>query len=170
MFNTVNLDLGFSWIKAEKKGVIYRQPSIMGEAKDMFEQNIEPNHFIYNEEMYVGDIALKYSDIKYFSLNNNKAEAETSDILLKTALGYLARREKVTLVTGLPPHKDKSDIVREALRLFFFGVHSAPNNFVQVSENHTILEDKEFIVEEVEQIINEQDYEDRFDELLNSFG
>ncbi|MGG1652233.1 ParM/StbA family protein [Paenibacillus sp. NRS-1775] len=102
MLNTVNLDLGFSWTKAEKGGVIYRQPSIIGEAKDMFDQNIEPNHFIFNEEMFVGNIALKYSDIKYFSLNNNKAEAETSDIILKTVLGYLARREKVSLVTGLP--------------------------------------------------------------------
>lgn len=102
MLNTVNLDLGFSWTKAEKGGVIYRQPSIIGESKDMFDQNIEANHFIFNDEMFVGTLALNYSDIKYFSLNNNKAEAETSDILLKTVLGYLARRERVNLVTGLP--------------------------------------------------------------------
>lgn len=72
--------------------------------------------------------------------------------------------------SSLPPHKDKSDIVREALRLFFFGVHPTPNNIIQASEKHIVLaEEKEFAVEEIEQIINEQDYEDRFDELLNSF-
>ncbi|MBG9766043.1 hypothetical protein ABD78_20085 [Paenibacillus polymyxa] len=61
-------------------------------------------------------------------------------------------------------------MVREALRLFFFGVYPTPNNIIQTSEKHIVLEEeKEFTVEKIEQIINEQDYEDRFDELLNSF-
>ncbi|MGR6760244.1 ParM/StbA family protein [Paenibacillus sp. T2-29] len=102
MLKTVSFDLGFSWTKAEGGGIVYRQPSIIGEAKDMFDQNIMPDHFIYNDEMFVGNLALNYSDIKYFSLNDNKAEANTSDIIMKTTLGYLARKNKFDLVSGLP--------------------------------------------------------------------
>ncbi|WP_339193758.1 ParM/StbA family protein [Paenibacillus sp. FSL P4-0176] len=102
MFNTLNLDLGFKWTKAERGGKFYRQPTIVGEAKDMFEQNIKSDHFIYNDELFVGNVALEYSDIKYFSLNNKKAEAETSDVVMKTTLGYLARKDRVKLVSGLP--------------------------------------------------------------------
>lgn len=102
MQNTLNLDLGFKWTKAERGGRFYRQPTIVGEAKDMFEQNIKSDHFVYNDELFVGNVALEYSDIKYFSLKNKKAEAETSDVVMKTTLGYLAKKDRVHLVSGLP--------------------------------------------------------------------
>ncbi|MFE6075575.1 hypothetical protein ACFVQB_13980 [Paenibacillus sp. NPDC057886] len=102
MSNILNLDLGFKWTKAERDGKFYRQPTIVGEAKDMFDQNIKSDHFVYNDELFVGNVALEFSDIKYFSLNNKKAEAETSDVVMKTTLGYLAKKDRVNLVSGLP--------------------------------------------------------------------
>lgn len=68
----------------------------------MFEQNIKSNHFTYNDELFIGDLAQGYSDIKYFSLKDNKSEAMTSEVLLKTGLGYLNRSNPFNLVTGLP--------------------------------------------------------------------
>jgi hypothetical protein len=102
LYSTLNLDLGFKWTKGERGGKFFRQPTIAGEAKDLFEQNIKSDYFIYNDELFVGNAAVEYSDVKYFSLNNNKAEAETSEVVMKTTIGYLAKKEKVKLVSGLP--------------------------------------------------------------------
>ncbi|MEJ3719307.1 hypothetical protein WGM54_14905 [Paenibacillus polymyxa] len=92
------------------------------------------------------------------------------EIAAKARLRPKKDDDLIKVWNNLPPHKDKSDIVREALRLFFFGVHPTPNNIIQASEKYVALEEeKEFEVEKIEQVINEQDYEERFDELLNSF-
>ncbi|PYY28163.1 ParM/StbA family protein [Paenibacillus illinoisensis] len=96
------IDLGFSYTKGKKNKINFLQPSVAGEPQDMYEQNVKPNYFSYNEELFIGDLAQKYSDIKYFTLKDNKSEAMTSDVLLKTALGYLNRSKPFNLVTGLP--------------------------------------------------------------------
>lgn len=96
------VDLGFSYTKAKKGKTIYLQPSITGEPQDMFEQNIKPNYFSYNDELFIGELAQQFSDIKYFSLKDNKSEAMTSDVLLKTALGYLNKSKPFNMITGLP--------------------------------------------------------------------
>ncbi|MWV44793.1 hypothetical protein GRF59_14325 [Paenibacillus sp. HJL G12] len=95
-------DLGFSWSKGKKKNKIYVQPSIYGEAKPVFEENIKQDDFVFNDDLFVGKLALRHSDIKYFSLNDNKTEAMTSNVLMKTGLGYLNSSNPFNLVTGLP--------------------------------------------------------------------
>ncbi|OZB98167.1 ParM/StbA family protein [Paenibacillus sp. XY044] len=95
-------DLGFSWSKGKKKNKLYLQPSIYGEGKPIFEGSIKQDDFIFNEDLFVGKLALRHSDIKYFSLNDNKTEAMTSDVLMKTGLGYLNGNNPFNLVTGLP--------------------------------------------------------------------
>ncbi|MBT2760006.1 ParM/StbA family protein [Paenibacillus sp. ISL-20] len=96
------IDLGFSYTKAKRGGITYIQPSISGEAQPLFEQNIKPNDFFYNEELFVGNLALRHSEIKYFTLKDNKSEAMTSEVLLKTGLGYLNKSQPFNMVTGLP--------------------------------------------------------------------
>lgn len=96
------IDLGFSYTKAKKGSKLYVQPSISGEPQPLFEQNIKPNDFFYNEELFIGDLALRHSDIKYFTLKNNKGEAMTSEVLMKTGLGYLNQSQPFKMVTGLP--------------------------------------------------------------------
>lgn len=95
-------DLGFSWNKGIRGNKLYVQPSIYGESKPIFEENIKPNDFFYNDEIFVGDLAIRHSDIKYFSLNDDKTESQTSKILMQTGLGYLNGNRPFNLVTGLP--------------------------------------------------------------------
>ncbi|OMD76905.1 ParM/StbA family protein [Paenibacillus odorifer] len=96
------IDLGFSYTKAKKGKKFYLQPSISGETQPLFDQNIKSNDFFYNEELFIGDLALRHSEIKYFTLKDNKSEAMTSEALLKTGLGYLNKSKPFNIVTGLP--------------------------------------------------------------------
>ncbi|MFI2856961.1 hypothetical protein ACH6EH_07445 [Paenibacillus sp. JSM ZJ436] len=96
------IDLGFSYTKAKKGNLVYIQPSISGDSQPMFEQNIKPNDFFYNDELFIGNLALRHSEIKYFTLKDNKSEAMTSEVLLKTGLGYLNKSMPFNMVTGLP--------------------------------------------------------------------
>ncbi|WP_336763481.1 ParM/StbA family protein [Paenibacillus sp. USHLN196] len=95
-------DLGFSWAKGKKNNKLFIQPSIAGESQPMFDTNIKPNDFFFEDTMFVGDLALRQSEIKYFTLNKQKSEAMTSEVILKTGLGYLNGSKKFNLVTGLP--------------------------------------------------------------------
>lgn len=95
-------DLGFSWAKGKRQNKYFVQPSIAGEAQPIFDVNIKPNDFFYEDSMFVGDLALRQSDIKYFTLNKQKSEAMTSEIILKTGLGYLNGNKPFNLITGLP--------------------------------------------------------------------
>ncbi|WP_339304224.1 ParM/StbA family protein [Paenibacillus sp. FSL L8-0435] len=95
-------DLGFSWAKGKKNNKLFIQPSIAGESQPMFDTNIKPNDFFFEDTMFVGDLALRQSEIKYFTLNKRKSEAMTSEVILKTGLGYLNGSKKFNLVTGLP--------------------------------------------------------------------
>ncbi|MCP1184903.1 hypothetical protein [Paenibacillus sp. 1781tsa1] len=69
---------------------------------------------------------------------------------------------------NLPPHEDKSDVVRRALRLLFFG--STPFLLNTNSNHSTNDETAEFIIQsEQEQSENIEQYEEKLDELFDSF-
>ncbi|WP_145921882.1 hypothetical protein [Paenibacillus sp. O199] len=69
---------------------------------------------------------------------------------------------------NLPPHEDKSDVVRRALRLLFFGSSPYSNNaHSSYPANEEIVE---FIVQsKVEQSEDAELYEEKLDELFESF-
>ena len=96
------LDLGFGWTKGRYENRTYVQPSIFGESKPLFDNSIKPDDFIYEDQYFVGKLASRQSDIKYFSMNNNKAESFTSDVIIQTALGYLVGNSTANVVSGLP--------------------------------------------------------------------
>ncbi|MHB0943434.1 ParM/StbA family protein [Paenibacillus sp. ALE1] len=121
------IDLGFSYTKGKTGNTMYLQPSISGDVQPMFEENIKPNDFFYNEELFVGNVALRHSEIKYFTLKNNKSEAMTSDVLLKTGLGYLNKNNPFNMVTGLPVlfyFNQKSDMEKMLDRINTEGTYS----------------------------------------------
>ncbi|WP_405169471.1 hypothetical protein [Paenibacillus sp. FSL H3-0286] len=138
MIENCELDLGFSWTKGRNDKRSYLQPSIIGEAKPMFDMNIRSDDYVYNDELFVGNLALRHSDIKYFSMNNNKSEARTSDVILKTAIGTLARSNPINLLTGLPLNfyfKQKDEFEQKIMKLndtdgFF--VRKGKNKNIQV--------------------------------------
>ncbi|WP_145413490.1 ParM/StbA family protein [Paenibacillus xylanexedens] len=137
------LDLGFSYTKAKRGNKKYLQPSLTGEPRSMFKQNIESNHFLYNDELFIGELAQQYSDVKYFSLKDNKTEAMTSDVIMKTALGYLNHRDPFNLVTGLPV-------------LFYFNQLGDMENMIGSLSDHSTYSIKKgnHIIEDIKLNIN----------------
>ncbi|ASA22564.1 ParM/StbA family protein [Paenibacillus donghaensis] len=127
MIDNCEIDLGFSWTKGRNGKRSYLQPSIIGESKPMFDMNIKADDYVFDDEMFVGKLALRHSDIKYFSMNNNKAEAKTSDIILKTAIGAISRSNPINLLTGLPLNfyfKQKSEFENKIISLNEVGTYN----------------------------------------------
>jgi plasmid segregation protein ParM len=102
MIPIIPVDLGFGWTKGKNGTEIWCQPSIIGEAKQLFDENKKEGDVIYNSEYFVGRVALKHSEVKYFSINDNKAETWITEILFKSMLGYLEPNKSSYVVTGLP--------------------------------------------------------------------
>lgn len=100
----VSVDLGFGYTKAA--GLTeWRQPSVIGEPRPLFDNTIRPDDVQYQsgeKSYFVGNLAVRQSQLRYFSMADSKPESWTSEILLRTALGIVAQREAVDLVTGLP--------------------------------------------------------------------
>ncbi|WP_311078058.1 hypothetical protein [Paenibacillus polymyxa] len=92
------------------------------------------------------------------------------EIAAKARLRPKKDDDLIKVWNSLPLHKDKSDIVREALRLFFFGECSTYNHQTQIPLTRLHSESEEVVMDKVEEIVDVQDYEDKFDVLLNSFG
>jgi plasmid segregation protein ParM len=112
----IPIDLGFGWGKGREGIRIFRQPSVIGDSKQLFDEQKRPGDIIYgerifdrlkNEEIFVpqyfvGGLALRHSDVKYYTLKDNKADTWTSGVLFKTILSYLSQGEPANIVTGLP--------------------------------------------------------------------
>lgn len=127
MIDNCEIDLGFSWTKGRNGKKSYLQPSIVGESKPMFDMNIKFDDYTYNDELFVGKLALRHSDIKYFSMHNNKAEAKTSDVILKTAIGAISRSNPINLLTGLPLNfyfKQKNEFEEKIIKLNDVGTYN----------------------------------------------
>lgn len=116
------LDLGFGYTKGEStRGKRLICPSVVGTKRSLFEVR---NEYFRVElevdkewtEFFIGDLAIMQSEIKYFSMADNKLDQFATNILLKATLGYMAdfNSEHVcNLVTGLPVDfyfKQKADM------------------------------------------------------------
>src|SRR5690606_17279597 len=95
-----NLDIGYGWTKAKYKGRVFCQPSVLGDIKPLHDENKKDGYLIYGEH-FVGELAVRHSDIKYHSLKESKASTWTTEVLIKTALAYL-RSDGTRIVSGLP--------------------------------------------------------------------
>lgn len=108
-------DLGFGYGKAKFKNKEYKQPSVIGEPRRVHEQDIQGNdiqigkitltddkHEVFTPEHFVGDLALRHSNTRYYSIGDNKANIWTTWVQLDSMLGTLAPNEDIFLITGLP--------------------------------------------------------------------
>lgn len=98
-------DIGYGWTKVTAGGITWRQPSILGETRQLFDENIRDSDVQYRSgsaEYFIGDLALRHSQVKYAGTAENKAETWTTKILLEAALGITAPQANLYLVTGLP--------------------------------------------------------------------
>jgi plasmid segregation protein ParM len=107
----IPIDLGFGWCKGKEGNRIFRQPAVIGESKQLFDEQKRVGDIIYGQKKgtnvfnplhFVGGLALRHSDVKYYTLKDNKADTWTSGVLFKTILSYLSQGEPSNIVTGLP--------------------------------------------------------------------
>lgn len=94
------IDIGYGWTKAKSGNLIFKEPSVIGDMKQLHDENKKRGYIIFDKH-FVGQLAIKHSDITYYSLNDSKANTWTTEILMKTALAYLKAYD-THLVTGLP--------------------------------------------------------------------
>ncbi|MGR6760243.1 hypothetical protein ACU1JV_00170 [Paenibacillus sp. T2-29] len=99
------------------------------------------------------------------------------EIAARARLRPIKDKDLIEAWNNIPPHKDKSDVVREALRLLFFGKTSpsyvARDNFWTDQEKSTSSSEAYTMKENEEDVkdlgIFEQDHEEKLSDLLNSF-
>lgn len=96
----IPLDLGYGWTKGKNGSKLFREPSILGDSKNLHDENKKAGYKTFNG-YFVGELARKHSDIKYYSMKDNKANTWTTEVLMQTALTYLQAGD-IDLVTGLP--------------------------------------------------------------------
>ncbi|QNR65348.1 hypothetical protein IAQ67_15745 [Paenibacillus peoriae] len=99
------------------------------------------------------------------------------EIAARARLRPVKDKDLIEAWNSIPPHKDKADVVREALRLLFFGKTNPP----YVSSEHLWMNEKnanyslpihsEEAEEEGTRNLEtvEEDHEEKLDELLKSF-
>jgi plasmid segregation protein ParM len=106
----ISVDLGFGHTKAVRGAEEVGIPSVVGPARDLFEMGLQKKdpvqHLVdLKRDLFVGDLALRQSSTKIFSLKDEKMDQAGSAALLETVLGILSKgmhTEIINLVTGLP--------------------------------------------------------------------
>lgn len=101
MTKNAAVDLGYGWTKALASGRTWAQPSVLGDSRPLFDESIREDDVRYND-LFVGSLALRHSEVRYFSTKETKAATWTTEVLLRAALSVVAPDDVVNLVTGLP--------------------------------------------------------------------
>jgi hypothetical protein len=115
--NIVGVDLGFGWTKAVNGEIQWKQPSVVGEYRRLFDP-LRPEDVIYHEgakQYFIGELAQRQSEVIHAGTKEEKAKAWTTVILLKTALAMVAPNGVSNVVTGLPVdfyHNQRSDFMQ----------------------------------------------------------
>lgn len=112
------IDLGYGWTKGIGNNKRFFEPSVVGDARQLMEQQTKDGDLIYRGDghsYFVGNLALRQSKIRYNSTGENKAETWTTAVILKTALAKLSPTGPINTITGLPVDyymKQKSSMVQ----------------------------------------------------------
>jgi len=100
---TILLDLGFGFTKAKCGDKYFHVPSVVGTPRELLEEQLKMTDIIYNNEFFIGDLAIRQSHSLLYSMNENKAQSEVAEILMKAAIGAVGEQsKKINIVTGLP--------------------------------------------------------------------
>lgn len=150
----VSVDLGFGYCKGKKGDKYYTQPSVIGEPRMVFEDDLNNDDLQYESfsllrSYFVGNLAVRKSNVRYYSTGDNKYGYWITSVMLDTMLGCLAPNEENNiLITGLPIDFYFSQInkVKEFLGQYtkrrYFGLKIGRNNpetvSVQASKVHVV--------------------------------
>jgi plasmid segregation protein ParM len=130
------VDIGYRWLKGVSALRTVREPSIVGAKKFVYEDSIRSTDIIFNEEYFIGNFAVRHSDVKYYSIKDQKYDMWTTEILLKTALGLLCERSDTYLVTGLP--MDFYETQKESLETMIEKVNGDPDYTIRFGRGPVI--------------------------------
>lgn len=108
MTDFVALDLGYGHTKGISKGREIVIPSVVGSAHDLFTTDlaeIQPLSFIRDikRNRFIGDLALRQSAMRSFSLDEHKALSDNTLALMETSMALLAgSRSNINIISGIP--------------------------------------------------------------------
>ena len=155
MAKNIGIDLGFGFVKATNGEKDYIFPSVVGAGQDLTYRSelttyVEPienlSVSVDGKKYFVGDLAIRQSEILSRSLGENHAQEKNTKVLLMTALAMFVQgeSEEFNVVTGLPPsyylaHKD-------ALAEMVKGNHVITVNTDGTDRKKTIIVDKVKII------------------------
>lgn len=111
--NNVGLDLGYGLVKYLDGEEAYSFPSVVGQGSELQYQSdliadIDPLSNLHiqigKELFFVGDLAIRQSEIASRSLDQDRSKDRNSKVLMLTALSLLCKKDKqnFNIVTGLP--------------------------------------------------------------------
>jgi plasmid segregation protein ParM len=110
----IGIDLGFGFVKSTSGERDYIFPSVVGAGLDLTYRSelttyVEPiqnlSVTIDGKKHFVGDLAIRQSEILSRSLSENHAQEKNTKVLLLTALALYVQgdSEEFNIITGLPP-------------------------------------------------------------------
>lgn len=142
----VSVDLGFSHTKGRRRTYEkFRQPSVTGYPRKLHEQDVRGDDIIFGNEndhqfepqYFVGNLAVRQSNIRYYGTGDDKPGTWTSVILLESALNSLAKdNEEIVLVTGLPI--DFYFKQRESMTQFLRHLNTEPKHHIKFGNSSPI--------------------------------
>ena len=101
----VGVDLGFGWVKACSGDRAIRFPAVVGEGRQLFERevgNADPlDCLVHHSGQFVGNLAIRQSNTKTYSLSEDRASHKVAGVLLDVAIEQL-QVGVCGVVTGLP--------------------------------------------------------------------
>lgn len=107
----IGIDIGFGFTKVATRDEVLIFKSLLGEPTDMqFRANIGNGSFIKNlyvtidgKSYFIGDFAEQQSNVRRFTLDNEKLISEFVKVLAVTAIGIRSEKDiPINVVSGLP--------------------------------------------------------------------
>lgn len=133
----IGIDLGFGFVKTTNGEKDYIFPSVVGAGQDLTYRSelttyVEPIEnlavTIDGKKYFVGELAIRQSEILSRSLGENHAQEKNTKVLLLTALALYVNgdAEEFNVITGLPPsyYLANKDLLAEVVK----GTHTIQLN------------------------------------------
>ncbi|HYH02946.1 MAG TPA: hypothetical protein VEC37_07575, partial [Bacillota bacterium] len=134
---SIGIDLGFGFVKTTNGEKEYIFPSVVGAGVDLTYRSeltmyVDPIQNLVvtvdGKKHFVGDLAIRQSEIVSRSLSENHAQEKNTKVLLLTALALYVQgeSEEFNIVTGLPPsyYLANKDLLADLIK----GTHSITMN------------------------------------------
>lgn len=104
---TIAADLGFGNGKGSDGVIEILVPSVVGQTRNLIDSGLSNRSDLemivdLKRDKFVGELALRQSPTKSFSLNDRKVNHESTLSILEFFLGALAQTDDVNMVSGLP--------------------------------------------------------------------